>query len=155
MSSSARPRGLWPTRLLCPWDSLGKSTGVGFQFLLQGTFQTQGWNRRLSRLPSRQAGSLPLAPPGKPQSGESTSKTQRLSNHTRHASEFHSTYVFIFKVLIIAEILSSSETVNENKISHYVVKLFPRSRITIYHLFTDSAHCMKSWQLKNHVQGLT
>ena len=24
-----------PTRLLCPWDSLGKNTGVGCQFLLQ------------------------------------------------------------------------------------------------------------------------
>ena len=25
------------TRLLCPWDFLGKSTGVGCHFLLQGT----------------------------------------------------------------------------------------------------------------------
>lgn len=56
---------------------------------------------------------------------------------------------------MIAEILSSSETVNENKISHYVVKLFPRSRITTYHSFTDSAYYMKSWQLENHVRGLT
>ena len=63
--------------------------------------------------------------------------------------------MFIFKVLIIAEILSSSETVNENKISHYVVKLFPRSTMTTYHLFTDSAYYMKSWQLENHVRGLS
>ena len=28
-------------RLLCPWDSPGKSTGVGNHFLLQGTFLTQ------------------------------------------------------------------------------------------------------------------
>ena len=28
------PRGLWPTRLLCPWDFLGKSTGVGCHCLL-------------------------------------------------------------------------------------------------------------------------
>ena len=27
------------TRLLCPWDFLGKSTGVGCRFLLQGTSQ--------------------------------------------------------------------------------------------------------------------
>ena len=27
--------GLQPTRLLCPWDSPGKSTGVGSHFLLQ------------------------------------------------------------------------------------------------------------------------
>ena len=29
ISDSSRPRGLQPTRLLCPWDFPGKSTGVG------------------------------------------------------------------------------------------------------------------------------
>ena len=38
-----RPQGLQPARLLCPWDSPGKSTGVGCHFLLQGIFQTRGW----------------------------------------------------------------------------------------------------------------
>ena len=33
-----------PTRLLCPWNSLGKNTGVGCHFLLQGIFPTQGSN---------------------------------------------------------------------------------------------------------------
>ena len=33
--------GLYPTRLLCPWDSPGKNTGVGFYAFLQGIFQTQ------------------------------------------------------------------------------------------------------------------
>ena len=37
-----RPHRQQPTRLLCPWDSLGKNTGVGYYFLLQGTFPTQG-----------------------------------------------------------------------------------------------------------------
>ena len=32
-----RPHGLWPTRLLHPRDSPGKSTGVGCHFLLQGS----------------------------------------------------------------------------------------------------------------------
>ena len=32
------------TRLLRPWDFLGKSTGVGCHFLLQGIFLTQGLN---------------------------------------------------------------------------------------------------------------
>ena len=36
------PHGLWPTRLLCPWDFPGKSTGVGCHFLPQGIFPTQG-----------------------------------------------------------------------------------------------------------------
>ena len=35
MSHSVRPHGLQPTRLLCPWDSPGKNTGVGCHFLLQ------------------------------------------------------------------------------------------------------------------------
>ena len=40
MSDSLRPHGLWPTRLLCPWDAPGKNTGVGSPFLLQGIFPT-------------------------------------------------------------------------------------------------------------------
>ena len=39
-----RPHGLGPTRLLCPWDSLGKNTGVGCHALLQGIFLIQGLN---------------------------------------------------------------------------------------------------------------
>ena len=41
MSYSVRPYGLHPARLLCPWDSLGKDTGVGWHDLFQGIFQTQ------------------------------------------------------------------------------------------------------------------
>ena len=37
VSDSLRPHGLWPTRLLCPWDFQGKNTGVGCHFLLQGS----------------------------------------------------------------------------------------------------------------------
>ena len=35
MSNSVRPHRRQPTRLLRPWDSLGKNTGVGCHFLLQ------------------------------------------------------------------------------------------------------------------------
>ena len=38
------PLGLWPDRLLCPWNSPGKNTGVGCHFLLQGIFTTQELN---------------------------------------------------------------------------------------------------------------
>ena len=44
--------GLQPTRLLCPWNSPGKNTGVGCHFLLQGIFLTLGSNPGL--LHSRQ-----------------------------------------------------------------------------------------------------
>ena len=35
VSNSVRPHRPQPTRLLCPWDSPGKNTGVGCHFLLQ------------------------------------------------------------------------------------------------------------------------
>ena len=35
MSDSVQPHGPQPTRLLRPWDSPGKNTGVGCHFLLQ------------------------------------------------------------------------------------------------------------------------
>ena len=42
-----QPNGLWLTRLLHPWDSLGKNTGVGCNSLLQKIFLTQGSNPHL------------------------------------------------------------------------------------------------------------
>ena len=39
-----RPHGLQPTRLLRPWDFLGKNTGVGCHCLLQEIFPTQRLN---------------------------------------------------------------------------------------------------------------
>ena len=56
--------GLQPARLLCPWDSPGKNTGVGCHALLQGIFLTQGWNLCLLCLLPWQAGSLSTEPPG-------------------------------------------------------------------------------------------
>ena len=44
MSNYLQPHGLWPTRLLCPWDSPGKNTAVGCHALLQGILPTQGSN---------------------------------------------------------------------------------------------------------------
>ena len=48
-------------------DSKGKNTGVGCHALLQGIFPTQGSNLHLLGLLHWQAGSLSVAPPGKPQ----------------------------------------------------------------------------------------
>ena len=52
MADSLLPRVLLPARLLCPWEFSGKNTGVGYHFLLQGIFPTQGSNAHL--LPCRQ-----------------------------------------------------------------------------------------------------
>ena len=47
VSHSFWPHGLQPTRLLRPWDSPGKNTGVGCCALLQGIFPPHGWNTSL------------------------------------------------------------------------------------------------------------
>ena len=56
MSDSLQPQGLEPTRLLCPWDSPSKNTGVGcqlhissFAFLpstARGIFAKSGYVRK-------------------------------------------------------------------------------------------------------------
>ena len=48
------------------WDSPGKNKGMGCHALLQGIFLTPGSNLHLLCLWHWQAGSLPLAPTGKP-----------------------------------------------------------------------------------------
>ena len=59
------PQSCLALQLLCPWDSSGKNTRVEW---VQGIFPTQGWDLNLLCLLHWQAGSLPLAPPGKPDS---------------------------------------------------------------------------------------
>ena len=59
---------LWTVaaRFLCPWDSPGKNTRVGYHALLQGSSPTQGSNLCLFHLLHWQVGPLLLVPPGKP-----------------------------------------------------------------------------------------
>ena len=66
MSNSLQPCGLGPSRLLCPWDSPGKNTGVGYRAHFQGIFPIQELSPCLLSLLHWQVGSLPLVPPGKP-----------------------------------------------------------------------------------------
>ena len=53
ISDSLRPHGLWPTRLLCPWDSPGRNTGVGSHCLLWRIFPTWGIKPRSAPLAGR------------------------------------------------------------------------------------------------------
>ena len=62
--SLPNPMDSSPHRLLCPWDSPGKNTGVGCHVLLQAIFPTQGSNPHLLYPLHWQAGSLPPAPSG-------------------------------------------------------------------------------------------
>ena len=51
VSDSLWPYGPWPARLLCPWDSPGVNSGVGFHALLQGIFSIQESNLHVLHLP--------------------------------------------------------------------------------------------------------
>ena len=66
ISNSLQPPGLYPTRLLCPWNFLGKNTGMDCHFLLQGIVLTQGLNSRLLCLLYWQTDYLPLSRLGGP-----------------------------------------------------------------------------------------
>ena len=66
MCPSLQPYGLYPARLLCPWDFPGKNPRVGYHFLLQEIFPTQGLNLSLLHLLHWQADSLPLHQLGNP-----------------------------------------------------------------------------------------
>ena len=54
-----RSHGLLPPRLLCPWNSPGKNTGVGCHFLLQGkesirdAIEPEGYTFCSKKLPAR------------------------------------------------------------------------------------------------------
>ena len=67
--------GLQPTRFLCPWDSPGQNTGVGYHFLLQGIFPTQGSK------PSLQADLLPLHHLGSPKTRTVLYKTVEFKTY--------------------------------------------------------------------------
>ena len=59
-SQSLTHHGLYPARLLCPWNFPGKNTKVGCCSLLQGIFPNQGLNPWLLCLLHWQVDSLPL-----------------------------------------------------------------------------------------------
>ena len=62
MSDSLWPHGRQPSRLLCPWDSPGKNTGVGGHFLLQGGLPNPGTEPIPPASPVLQLRVFPLSP---------------------------------------------------------------------------------------------
>ena len=61
-------------RLLCPWASPGRNTGVCCRALLQGISLTPGSKPHLLCPLPWQVGSLPLAPPGSPENWKGDGK---------------------------------------------------------------------------------
>ena len=80
MSSCLRSHGLQPARLLCPWNFLGKNTGVGCHSLLQGILPAQGSNPGL--LHCRQT-----EPPNKP--SQLTNNVVTVSGRQQRDSSIH------------------------------------------------------------------
>ena len=74
-----QPHGLWPARLLCPWNFSGKNTGVDCYFLLQGIFWTQGLNSVSPALAGRFFATEPL--------GKSLYGMHNLTNSSKLNSE--------------------------------------------------------------------
>ena len=70
VSDSLWPHGLYPTRLLCPWDFPGKNTGVGSHFLLPPRsfrdLPDPGIEHSSLASPVLAGGFFTTAPPGKP-----------------------------------------------------------------------------------------
>ena len=90
VSDSLWPYGLSLARLLCPWDSPGKNTGVSCHFLLQGIFPIKGSNQCLLCLLNWQASSLPREPPGKPsETTELSTKVGFCSGHSWLQKQTH------------------------------------------------------------------
>ena len=89
VSHSLWPHGLYRTRLLRPWDSPGKNTGVGCHCLLQGIFPTQGSNPGL--LHCRQT-LYPLS-----HQGSQKLQTAFQSSYTIGQSALKSMHVFTWK----------------------------------------------------------
>ena len=66
VSDSLPLHGPYPARLLHPWNYLGKNTGTGHHFLLQGIFPTEGPNLSFMHLLYFQANAFPLFHLGNP-----------------------------------------------------------------------------------------
>ena len=82
--SLLRPHGLWPTRLLCPWDLPAKNAGVGCHFLLQRILPTQGTNLPLLHW---HVSSLPLSHMGSPR-----------ENTAQYTVSYKSLLLFVYKL---------------------------------------------------------
>ena len=95
MSDSLWPHGLYTTRLLCPWNSPGKNTGVCSHSLFQEVFLTQGLNLHYGQILYHWATSVLIAqscltlcdpmdcsPPGSSVHGDSAGKNTGVGSHS-------------------------------------------------------------------------
>ena len=132
MSDSLRSYGPWPTRLLCPWHSPGKNTGVGCHVLLQGNFLIQELNPCLLNLLHCRQIPYPVSQLGSPIFNIIKDKTEENLN----------SYLLIHLKTILKKIF------HVNKIKIHLWKLFSKSKIYMVSwvaLFFKSAALFNIW----------
>ena len=98
MSNSLQPHGLWPTRLLCPWDSPSKNTEV-VPCPPSGDLPNPGIK---PRSPALQADSLSSDPPGKP-----VVMGHQHPNNQQKPGFWCSQYIFFFLALFSFQCLTN------------------------------------------------
>ena len=141
VSDSLGPRGLQPTRLLCPWDSPGKKKQVAMPSS-RGIFLTQGSNLpSLKSLLLWQAGSLPLAKDTINCSLETSEGLKQISL----GSCFHSNCAASVLVYFGSSPFSSDSCTRfMRNVIYFRNTLWPWPNIHHYHLtLKDSPHAHK------------
>ena len=142
MPESSQPYGLTvATRLLCPWDFLGKNAGVGCHALLQGVFPTQGLNPCLLHF---QADSLPPSQQGSPCSLYCSAAQRRpalCAPQTAPCHTYPSFTVFwsLLKLMSIESVMPSNHLILSLPLP-LLPAVFPSIRV----FFNESALC-NSW----------
>ena len=141
MSNSWQPYGLSLARLFCLQDSLGKNTGEGCHFLLQGIFLTLGSNLHLLYLLHWQAGPSPVVPPGKPsETTEMSTKAGSCSGHSwlqkqthtpRHTSSAHGSKATHVWVLDPCSVRDQSDWLSLADLENIAAGGSPEERICI------------------------
>ena len=66
VSDSLQPHGLQPSRLLCPWNVSGKTTGTGCHFHTSGDLPDPGMEPATTGSPTLTCRFFITEPPGKP-----------------------------------------------------------------------------------------
>ena len=145
--SNSFVHGLYPSRLLCPWDFPGKNTGVGCYFLLQGIFPTQGSNLCLLHW---QVGFFATEPPGEP-------RELPGNNHHSHFSiiVLEKDILFKYKLCISLHLDCSMGSSLSHPLGHFYLVFL--SLLTVFQLnmkvLTKLSICYMGEQWFPHVES--
>ena len=127
MSDSLQSYGPWPTRLLCPWHSPGKNTGVSCHVLLQGTFLIQELNPCLLNLLHCRQIPYPVSQLGSPIFNIVKDKTEENLN----------SYLLIHLKTILKKIFMLT------KLKYIYENCFPKAK----YIWLAEWHCFSNLQL--------